>query len=220
MRFIPEGVQVRENTDGTESRTIEGRAINFGQETTLWDGKYYRQREIIEASAITQEFLREQDVKLNALHDRTMSVARNNKGVGTLNLDLRTDGLYFSVDMPKCDIGDRILELIRNKTYTGCSFEFTADQYTEQKSTLPDGREDSLVRHTKLKRLSAISIAMDPAYANTYIKERENYEHRDEELREAAEKAAAKEQEREAKEALARRTRKAELEAIYSLNKD
>ena len=215
MRFVPDCIEVRESQDGTESRTIQGRAIVFGQETTLWDGKYYRDREIIERSCVTPEFLREQDVKLNALHDRSATVARNNKGVGTLKMEVRQDGVYFNVEMPKCDIGDRILALVRNKTYTGCSFEFWPLEYSEEKSTLPDGREDTLYRHTKFKSLNALTIAIDPAYPTTSVSERERFEkreqERDQQAREAEEAAKKTEAEEEAKrEAEARAAEEAE----------
>ncbi|MBO4661225.1 MAG: HK97 family phage prohead protease [Bacteroidaceae bacterium] len=173
--FQPTGMKIREGNDGQESRTVEGCAVVFNCETVLWDGKYTRHREIINPSCITEDFLKTQDVKLNMLHDREQTVARNNKGVGTLILDLRPDGLYFSAEMPKCDLGDRCLELIRNKTFTGCSFEFLEDEYTMAKNTLADGREDTLVTHTKFKRISALTIAMDPAYKDTSVGLREHF---------------------------------------------
>lgn len=200
LRFVPDCIEVRESQDGTESRTIQGRAIVFNEETTLWDGKYFRDREIIERSCVTPEFLREQDVKLNAMHDRTMTVARNNKGVGTLQMEVREDGVYFSAEMPKCDLGDRILALVRNKTFTGCSFEFRAGEWTEDKKTLEDGREDTLYKHTKFKSLNAITIALDPAYKSTSVSEREEYEQREND-RAAQEQAETDRKEREAKEA-------------------
>ena len=82
QRFIATGVHVREAEGEGESRVLRGKAICFNEETTLWDGKYYREREIISPSCITEEFLREQDVKLNLLHNREDSIARNNKGEG------------------------------------------------------------------------------------------------------------------------------------------
>lgn len=222
MRFVPNCVEVRESEDGSESRTIQGRAIVFNEETTLWDGKYYRYREIIEPSCVTEEFLREQDVKLNALHDRSATVARNNKGVGTLKMEIREDGVYFSVELPKCDIGDRILALVRNKTYTGCSFEFWPEEYSEEKSTLPDGREDTLVRHTKFRSLSALTVAMDPAYESTSVgeREREDYEKRESDHEAAAAKEADEAAKREAAEKLKAHAREASMQAQYLLMQD
>lgn len=181
-RWQATGMQVRENEDGAESREIEGCAIVFGKETTLWDGKYSRVREIIDASCVTPEFLAGQDIKLNLLHDRSMSLARNNKGEGTLRLEIREDGLYFRAEMPKCDLGDQALELIRNKTYSGCSFEFWPQDYDEEVTTLADGREDCLITHRRFKSIDAVTIAIDPAYQQTSVGLREQMEKRESEL--------------------------------------
>lgn len=207
MRFEAECLEVREAEGDGESRIITGRAIVFNSETTLWDGKYYRDREIIAPSCCTKEFLAAQDIKLNLLHERSQSLCRFNKGVGTLQLDLREDGLYFSAEMPKCDIGDRALELVRNKTYTGCSFEFTPKDYTEEVTPLPDGREDCLLTHTTFEKITALTIAMDPAYEDTTVGVREQMQKResdrDEEIRqrEEARKQAAHEREVRIREA-------------------
>ena len=177
QRFIATGVEVREGEG--DSRVLKGKAVCFNEVTTLWDGKYYVEKEIISPSCITEEFLREQDVKLNLLHNRNESIARNNKGVGTLKFELREDGLYWEAEMPKCDLGDRALELVRNKTYTGCSFEFYPEEYTEAVTILSDGREEETVTHTKIRSLSAITIALDPAYQGTSVSEREAYQKRE-----------------------------------------
>lgn len=213
-RFMPMGVAVRENEDGTESRKIGGKAICFNEAATLWDGKYYVEREVISPSCITEEFLREQDVKLNLMHNRNETVCRCNKGEGTLKLELRADGLYWEAEMPKCDIGDRALELVRNKTLTGCSFEFYPEEYTEAVTQLADGREDTLYTHTKFKALTALTIAMDPAYAGTSVDEREAFEKRekDHETKEAQREAEAK-AEAEKREA-EKKTREAKIAAM------
>ena len=196
QRFIATGVEVREGEG--DSRVLKGKAVCFNEVTTLWDGKYYVEKEIISPSCITEEFLREQDVKLNLLHNRNESIARNNKGVGTLKFELREDGLYWEAEMPKCDLGDRALELVRNKTYTGCSFEFYPEEYTEAVTTLADGREEETVTHTKFRSLSAITIALDPAYQGTSVSEREAYQKRENERdAELAKREAEKKAEQE-----------------------
>lgn len=208
-RFIATGVEVRE--DGSDNRVLKGKAVCFNEVTTLWDGKYYVEREIIAPSCITEDFLREQDVKLNLLHNRNESIARNNKGEGTLKFELRADGLYWEAEMPKCDLGDRALELVRNKTYTGCSFEFYPEEYTEAVTTLPDGREETTVTITKFRALTALTIALDPAYEGTSVSEREAFQKReiDFDKKEAEAKAQREaEEKREAeKKTLARKSR-------------
>lgn len=170
----PSGLAIREIQGGEgepqkESRTIEGKAIVFNEATVLYEDSQFVEREIILPSCITAEFLAEQDVKLNLLHEHETTFARNNKGVGALALEIREDGLYFSVEAPKCSLGEQALELVRNKTYTGCSCEFRPRDYEIQERTLEDGRTEYTIIHKTFERLAALTIAMDPAYATTEV---------------------------------------------------
>ena len=177
IRFVPSGLKVREATEGAEeSRTIEGCAIVFNREACLYDGKYGKESEIIMPSCVTVDFLREQDIKLNLLHQRDTSLARWNKGEGSLKISVREDGVYFECELPKCDIGDRALALIKNGTYTGCSFEFYAKEYTVDNRSVDGGKEDYLITHTAFERITALTIAMDPAYEDTSVAVREDWE--------------------------------------------
>lgn len=191
-------IQFRENTDGTESRKIGGRFIVFNRETTLWDGVYYRQREIIANSACTAEFVKTQDIKLNLVHDRSLTLARNckNDPQSPLTIEVREDGVYFECELPKCDIGDRALALVKNRTITGCSFEFREGECDRKETALDNNKRDILTTHTKFKQLSAITLAIDPAYSGTIVKEREAFQSEEEAAKESAEKA-----EKEAREA-------------------
>lgn len=188
-------IQCRENEDGTESRKIGGRCIVFNRETTLWDGTYYRMREIVAPSACTAEFVATQDVKLNMLHDRELTMARNckNDPKSTLTIEVREDGVYFECELPKCDIGDRALALVKNRTITGCSFEFQEGDVNRVETDLGNNKREILATHTAFKKLSAITLAIDPAYSGTSVKEREAFEQR--------EQAAKDEQEAKDKEA-------------------
>ena len=171
--YTASGLKVREaqGEEGKESRTIEGCAIVFNKETVLYEGSNYRESEVILPSCVTMEFLKEQDIKMNLLHDRHSSIARSRKGEGSLNLELREDGLYFSFEAPECDLGDRALALVKNGTYTGCSFEFYSKDYeiTEREGN------DYLITHKEFKSLTALTIAMDPAYEQTSVNAREEY---------------------------------------------
>jgi HK97 family phage prohead protease len=144
----------------------------FDKETLLYESESYKESEIISSSCISEEFLREQDIKLNLLHDRHSSIARSKKGEGSLNLELREDGLYFSFEAPECDLGDRALALVKNGTYTGCSFEFYSKDYEIEERA----KGDYLVTHKAFRSLTALTIAMDPAYGQTSVNAREEYE--------------------------------------------
>ena len=92
-----------------ESRTITGTAIVFNAESEVLDDWGERFREIIRPEACTMEFLNSQDIKMNMLHDRALTIARCNKGEGSLRLSVDEKGVNFEFEAPKCDIGDRCL---------------------------------------------------------------------------------------------------------------
>ena len=179
MLFTPETMHVREHVreDGTKepSRTIYGRAIVFNKvfEYEDWWGDKYR--ETIKPSACTKEFFETQDVKLNLLHKRDMSIARSNCGVGNLRISVNNEGVDFEFEAPNCDLGDRALELVRNGVYSGCSFEFLPKDY-ECKKLKEDGKTVYEINHTAFEKVSALTIAMDPAYKETTVDGRERYE--------------------------------------------
>ena len=179
MLFTPETMHVREHVreDGTKepSRTIYGRAIVFNKvfEYEDWWGDKYR--ETIKPSACTKEFLDSQDIKLNLLHKREMSIARSNCGVGNLSYSVNDEGVDFEFEAPNCDLGDRALEMVRSGVYTGCSFEFYPKDY-ECKKITEEGKTVYEINHTGFEKLTAFTIAMDPAYKETTVDCRERYE--------------------------------------------
>ena len=179
MLFTPETMHVREHVreDGTKepSRTIYGRAIVFNkvfEYEDYWGDKY---RETIKPSACTKEFLESQDIKLNLLHKREMSIARSNCGEGNLRYSVNDEGVDFEFEAPNCDLGDRALEMVRSGVYTGCSFEFYPKDY-ECKKKEENGVTVYEINHTGFEKLTAFTIAMDPAYKETTVDCRERYE--------------------------------------------
>lgn len=179
MLFTPETMHVREHVreDGTKvpSRTIYGRAIVFNkvfEYDDYWGDKY---RETIKPSACTKEFLESQDIKLNLLHKREMSIARSNCGEGNLRYSVNNEGVDFEFEAPNCDLGDRALEMVRSGVYTGCSFEFYPKDY-ECKKITEEGKTVYEINHTGFEKLTAFTIAMDPAYKETTVDCRERYE--------------------------------------------
>ena len=157
-----------ENAQG-ESRTITGRAIVFNSESEVLDDFGMRFREVILPEAVTMDFLMTQDIKMNMLHDRTQTIARWKKGEGSLRLWVDDEGLCFAFESPRCDIGDRALEMVRRGDYTGCSFEFYTDKY----DVVERGKDDVLVKHSRLRAIGALTIGMDPAYKQTSVNARE-----------------------------------------------
>lgn len=178
-----------------ESRTITGTAIVFNAESEVLDDWGYRFREVIKPEACTMEFLNSQDIKMNMLHDRDLTLARCNKGVGSMRLSVDEKGVNFEFEAPRCDIGDRCLEMVRRGDYSGCSFEFWPEDYDVEER---EGGKDVKITHKKFRALTALTIGMDPAYKQTSVNARELCEqHHQETAEEKAEREAAEAAERE-----------------------
>ena len=156
-----------------ESRTIVGRAIVFNAESEVLDDWGYKFREVIKPEACSMEFLNSQDVKMNMLHDRSLTIARCNKGVGSMRLAVDEQGVTFEFEAPKCDIGDRCIELVRRGDYSGCSFEFYPEEYDVEER---EGGKDVKIIHRKFRALTSLTIGMDPAYKQTTVNARELWE--------------------------------------------
>ena len=170
IRTVDCQLAVREAPEGQEgeSRTIAGTAVVFNAESEVLDDWGERFREVILPEACTMEFLNSQDVKANMLHERDLTVARANRGVGTLRLSVDEKGVNFEFEAPRCDIGDRCLEMVRRGDYSGCSFEFIPKDY----DVIREGNEVKIV-HRSFEWLGAITIGMDPAYRQTSVNARE-----------------------------------------------
>lgn len=168
--FLPDVVQMRE---GSEEPTVMGDAIVCSVEAVLYECSDYREIEVIAPSCITKEFIDGQDILLNLLHKRSASLARCNKGKGTLQLTCGNDRLSFSCPLPDCDLGKRAEALIKNGTYTGCSFEFYAKDYTVMERNGKDGKKEYVITHTAFESISALTIAMNPVYESTSVGLRE-----------------------------------------------
>lgn len=213
IRTLECALSVRENEQGKgsqgESRTIEGTAIVFNRESEVLDDWGYRFREVILPSAATQQFLNSMDIKMNMLHERDLTVARCNKGEGSMRLWTDKRGVHFEFEAPKCDIGDRCLEMVRRGDYSGCSFEFYPDEYDVEER---EGGKDVKITHRKFKALTALTIGMDPAYTATSVNARELYDNTptgkaEKEAQEKADREAKEKQEREEREAKEREER-------------
>ena len=174
--------------EGEGSNIIEGVAIVTNKETVLYEGQDWREIEVIDPSCINEAFIREQDITLNLLHDRSSSIARTPQ---SLRVESREDGLHFEADVPDCDLGKRAQALIANGTYTGCSFEFWPKDYTTTERRGADGKTEYVIRHTAFKKIDALTIAMKPAYDQTSVGLREMVENDTEgdKLREAQQAA-------------------------------
>ena len=189
--------------------TICGRAICFNAESQILDEHGQTFREVIAPEAATMDFLNTQDIKINMLHMRELTFGRAKRGMsGNARLSVDREGVNFEVDVPNCDLGIRARELTKAGVYDGCSFEFWPDQYNieEREGKVP------LVRHTKFRAITALTLGMDPAYLQTSLSARELWDATEAGKREAeAAEQAKREAEEKALEEAAQRARELQL---------
>lgn len=150
-----------------DSRLIEGCAIVFNSVSE--DLGF---REIIESTAITQDLIDNSDIYLNFNHDDDKIIGRSNCGKGSLNVELREDGVYFSIEAPKNDLGDTVLEYLKRGDVDKCSFCFWVDPDDEEAETWT--YEDGVAIRTihKIAGLHDLSIVWNPAYSETTVSAR------------------------------------------------
>ena len=165
----------REATEGeSNSRTIEGYAIVFGVESRILSDYWDNYREIIEPGAITEERLKEMDIKMTMYHNREKILARSTNGEGTLKLTVDDVGVKYSFEAPNTVDGDTALELVKRGDLSGSSFMF----WTDEKSGVSyEKRSDGimLIRVKTIGMIYDMTIAADPAYEQTTVAAREAY---------------------------------------------
>lgn len=124
-KITQENLEVRmaePNATMAEGNTVFGRAISYEVESDN-----LRFTEIIHRGAVTDELLQNSDVYCRVNHSDDYIVARWNKGKGSLRLENRADGLYYSFDIPNTEKGKELAEHIRRGEITNSSFSFVVD---------------------------------------------------------------------------------------------
>ena len=167
---------IREVAEGeVQSRTIEGYAIIFDVESRILgdiDGlPYYR--EIIEPGAITEERLKEMDIKMTMYHNREKILARSRNGEGTLKLSVDEVGVKYSFEAPNTVDGDTAIELVKRGDLFGSSFMFWVGMLDFTRERGKDGIYIHRVKH--IRKIDDMTIAADPAYEQTTVAAREAY---------------------------------------------
>lgn len=158
---------------GSESRTIEGYAIVFGVESRILSDYWDNYREIIEPGAITEERLKDMDIKMTMYHNREKILARSTNGEGTLKLTVDDVGVKYSFEAPNTVDGDTALELVKRGDLSGSSFMFWTD---ERNVSYERRSDDIMLRRVKtIGMIYDMTIAADPAYEQTTVAAREAY---------------------------------------------
>ena len=149
-----------------EGRHISGKAISFDTESN--DIGFI---EILHRGCISQELIDSSNIVFLYNHDYNQVIARANKGKGTLNIDLRDDGVYFDLEVPNTTMGNDLLENIRLGNITQCSFGF---RYANEEGAYKDEKVgDTWYRNVyKIGELYDLSAVTYPAYDDTYVNAR------------------------------------------------
>lgn len=130
---------------------IEGLAIPYGSKSRNLGGFY----EVVLPDSITLA----DDVQLLFQHDKKELLGRTSSG--TLQTELKSDGLHFSAHLPESR-GD-IAELIRRADLSKCSFGF------ECLSDDWEVTEGEPLRYLESIIVSEITICVSPAYEQTSV---------------------------------------------------
>ena len=172
-------------------RHISGKAISFDTQSN--DIGFI---EILHRGCISQELIDSSNIVFLYNHDYNQVIARANKGKGTLNIDLRDDGVYFDLEVPNTTMGNDLLENIRLGNITQCSFGFS---YANEEGAYKDEKIDdvwyrNVYKIGKLYDLSAVTYpAYDDTYVNARMQERSKMEDKLKETEEIQEEVRAEE---------------------------
>jgi hypothetical protein len=153
--------QVTELRAVGDSRVIEGTAIVFEKESIDLGGF----KEVIKRGAVTQEFIDSQDISMKYNHSDTNGIlARRNKCKGSLDINVKDDGVEFRFTAKNTNLGNEVLESVRNGDLSGCSFSFKiandGDKWTK--------RSVGYLREVKsIYAIKDLSIVTQPAYEMT-----------------------------------------------------
>lgn len=147
---------------------IEGYAIRFNSVSEILYDKEKRRffREIIDKESINQELIDNSDIKFLFNHDKERLLARRNRGQGSLHVELREDGVFFSFEIPNTSIGGDLKEMIRRGEVTTCSFAFVDGDNIEWDFS---DREIPTRTVKSIRGLFDLSAVFDAAYSQTEI---------------------------------------------------
>ena len=147
--------------DESESRTVSGYAVRFNEPSQNL-GFF----ETIERGALSDEVIAKSDIYARLNHREDTVLARSRYGEGTLHLELRDDGLFYSFEAPHTAAGDELLEHIKRGEISTSSFAFTvADNDKSERWYKEDGQLKRTIY--KIDRLYDVSPTFEGAYLTT-----------------------------------------------------
>jgi len=156
FRTAPPTLRERE---GGGMPTLVGHAAVFDAETTIWDGRRVRLREVVRRGAFARAVREGQDVIANQDHEDSWMLGRT--ASGTLRLREDDVGLAVEIDLPDTALGRDVAELVRRRDLAGMSFAFIPAKAGGERQTitqLPDGRDDVF---TELLDVDLFDVAVE-----------------------------------------------------------
>lgn len=157
-------IEIRTSEVLTDNKTIYGKAISFDTLSVDLGGF----RETIKRGAITQDLINHSDIFARTNHKDDYILARSKNGKGSLSLELRDDGLYFSFELPNTEKGNELREHIKRGEITQCSFAFNTAK--EANSEVWRNENGIIYRDIyKIGYLGDVAPVYKPAYEETYV---------------------------------------------------
>ena len=119
--------------------------------------------EYISPTAITDETIKNSDVRALINHDPNLILARSKFGEGNLNLSIDETGLKYSYELPDTTYGRDLGVNLKNGNISQSSFAFTIAEGGDSWTTDEDGND--IRKINKIDRLFDISSVTYPAYS-------------------------------------------------------
>lgn len=165
-----DNLEIRSNTEiikkdsDDNSRMVYGKAISF--ETESQDLGF---TEIIHRGAISEDLIKNCDIYAKFNHDDDKILARSRYGKGSLKLELREDGLYYSFRAKKTNLGNELLSYIEDGDLQGSSFAFYVSDEPNSEKWTRDMNGNFKREINKIGGLADVSPVFEPAYLATNV---------------------------------------------------
>lgn len=144
-----------------DSRRVCGYAVRFDEPSE--DMGFI---EVIKPGAITEETIMRSDIFALLNHDESRVLARCCKGNGSMQIEVREDGIFYSFDAPNTVYGDMLLEHLSRGEISASSFAFTIpNEETAQRWYNENGVTKREIN--KIDYLYDCSPVYQPAYSTT-----------------------------------------------------
>lgn len=177
IRLVTSDLRVERRAGGDAPPKIVGHASVFNEWTTLYDGKYWRWREIVRPGAFRNALAEKQDVLACINHDRGLILGRSTSG--TLSLVEDDVGLLATIDPPDTQAARDLAVLIERRDLTGMSFAFWVREGGAKTTIVIEGDKELEDRELFDLDLFDVSVVTDPAYPQTDVAVRSLAEQRD-----------------------------------------